>query len=77
MEASVREEIGKLQECRCGQEHGYPIQEGDVAHAVCGYAKSVGAHLVVIGRGKDRQMGRLRTNAYGIIRQSPCPVLSI
>jgi len=55
----------------------FTTREGDVADAVCGYAKSVGAHLVVIGRGKDRQMGRLRTNAYGIIRQSPCPVVSI
>ena len=49
----------------------------DIADAVCGYAKSVGADLVVIGRGKDRQIGRLRTNAYGIIRQAHCPVLSI
>ena len=77
MEAIVREEIGNLQSAAAAKSMAVRIQEGDVAHAVCGYAKSVGAHLVVIGRGKDRQMGRLRTNAYGIIRQSPCPVLSI
>jgi hypothetical protein len=77
MEAIVREEIGNLQSAAAAKSMAISIQEGDVAHAVCGYAKSVGAHLVVIWRGKDRQMGRLRTNAYGIIRQSPCPVLSI
>jgi len=77
MEATVREEIGNPQSTAAAKRMVVSIQEGDVADAVCGYAKSVGAHLVVIGRGKDRQMGRLRTNAYGIIRQSPCPVVSI
>ena len=33
--------------------------------------------LVVIGRGVVRQtLGRLRTSAYAIIREAPCPVLS-
>jgi len=77
MEAIAREEIGNLQSAAAAKNVAVFIREGDVAHAVCGYATSVGADLVVIGRGKDRQMGRLRTNAYGIIRQSPCPVLSI
>jgi nucleotide-binding universal stress UspA family protein len=37
-----------------------------------------GADLAIIGRGHmQRALGRLRTNAYGIIRSSPCPVLSI
>ena len=40
--------------------------------------KEVGADLLVIGRGpRDRMDGRLTTHAYAIIRQSPCPVLSI
>ena len=76
-EAMVRETIGEFHSVAAAKSMAVRIQEGDVAHAVCGYAKSVGAHLVVIGRGRDRQMGRLRTNAYGIIRQSPCPVLSV
>jgi hypothetical protein len=34
--------------------------------------------LAVIGRGAlQGTLGRLRTHAYGIIRQSPCPVLSM
>lgn len=76
-EAKIRETIGELQGAAAAKSMSIRIQEGDVAQAVCGYAKSVGAHLVVIGRGRDRDMGRLRTNAYGIIQQSPCPVLSI
>jgi len=36
------------------------------------------ADLVVIGRSTDAHLGgRLRANAYGIIRQSPCPVISV
>jgi hypothetical protein len=36
------------------------------------------ADLLVIGRGSAAGMfGRLRTNAYAIIRQSPCPVVSV
>ena len=54
------------------------IQEGDAPKAVCSLAKTVGADLLVIGRGpRDRMNGRLTTHAYAIIRQSPCPVLSI
>lgn len=33
--------------------------------------------LVVIGRGMDHALGRLRSNAYAIIRESPCPVISV
>jgi nucleotide-binding universal stress UspA family protein len=36
------------------------------------------AELVVIGRGKIRKpLGRLRSHAYAIIRESPCPVISV
>jgi nucleotide-binding universal stress UspA family protein len=36
------------------------------------------ADLVVIGRGKIRKpLGRLRSHAYAIIRESPCPVISV
>jgi nucleotide-binding universal stress UspA family protein len=54
------------------------IQEGEAPKTVCSFAKQVGADLLVIGRGpKDRMAGRLTTHAYAIIRQSPCPVISI
>jgi len=33
---------------------------------------------VVIGRGSVQgKFGRLRTHAHGIVRQSPCPALSV
>lgn len=36
------------------------------------------ADLVVIGRGHlGEPLGRLRTNVYAVIRQSPCPVISV
>jgi nucleotide-binding universal stress UspA family protein len=54
------------------------IQEGESAHAVCSLAKKVGADLLVIGRGpQDGAGGHFTTHAYAIIRQSPCPVVSI
>jgi nucleotide-binding universal stress UspA family protein len=54
------------------------IQEGDSAHAVCSLAKKVGSDLLVIGRGPhDGTFGRFTTHAYGIVRQAPCPVVSI
>ncbi len=47
-------------------------------HAICSFAQGTGADLLVIGRGSDQhQNARLRTDAYAIIRQSPCPVLSL
>jgi nucleotide-binding universal stress UspA family protein len=36
------------------------------------------ADLVVIGRGRLHEtLGRLRSNAYAIIRDSPCAVISV
>jgi nucleotide-binding universal stress UspA family protein len=41
-------------------------------------AKEHGANLLVIGRGSASGIfGRLRANAYSIIRESPCPVVSV
>jgi nucleotide-binding universal stress UspA family protein len=51
---------------------------GDVHEGVCLAATDLKADLVVINRGTDGGFGgRLRTNAYAIIRESPCPVVSI
>jgi nucleotide-binding universal stress UspA family protein len=50
---------------------------GTVPDAVAKTASLCNADLVVIGRGVfQERLGRLRSNAYGIIRQSPCSVLS-
>lgn len=51
---------------------------GSVARAVRQTAIDQNSDLVVIGRGVMReQLGRMRTNTYAIIRESPCPVLSV
>ncbi|HYL36657.1 MAG TPA: universal stress protein [Bryobacteraceae bacterium] len=50
----------------------------EVASAVCGCAAREKADLLVIGRSMEGGvLGRLRENAYSIIRQSPCPVVSV
>jgi nucleotide-binding universal stress UspA family protein len=54
------------------------IEIGSIANAVAAAAKSVQADLLLIGRSSlDGVTGRLPTNAYAIIRESPCPVLSV
>ena len=54
------------------------IVADDVAYAVCGCAGREKADLLVIGRSVAQGvLGRLRANAYSIIRQSPCPVISV
>lgn len=51
---------------------------GNIAGSVCEEARRHEAELVVIGRGASQgTLGRLRTHAHAIIRQSPCPVLSV
>ena len=54
------------------------VEGGDPPKAVCRAAERAHADLLVIGRGSAAGIfGRLRTNAYAIIRQSPCPVVSV
>jgi nucleotide-binding universal stress UspA family protein len=54
------------------------VDSGDAATVVCDIAADIKADLLVIGRGSAAGVfGRLRTNAYSIIRQSGCPVVSV
>ncbi len=54
------------------------IEADEVPQAVKNCAEAVDADLLVIGRSvEEGVLGRLRTNAYSIIRQSPCPVISV
>jgi nucleotide-binding universal stress UspA family protein len=73
----AREQMAQLQEGMpvCGDMH---IETGDAAAAVSRAVEELGADLLVIGRSlHSGVMGRLRANAYAIIRESPCPVVSI
>jgi len=77
MEARIAGEIAALQE-KAGAQAEVLIEPGDPPKVVCGTAGRLHADLLVIGRGSAAGVfGRLRTNAYAIIRQSPCPVVSV
>lgn len=53
------------------------VEGGHASHVVRDAAVKYAADLVVTGRGKlHEHFGRLRSNTYAIIRDSPCPVLS-
>jgi len=49
----------------------------DVPQAVCSAASRLDADLVVVGRGPSTGEGRLHTKVYSIVRQSPCPVVTL
>jgi len=54
------------------------VESGDVPHTVRLVAEAEGADLLWIGRGHAHGLlGRLRTNAYAILRESPCPVVAV
>ncbi len=77
LERSVRADLDRLRQ-RFGAEAEAAIEPGDPPKVVCGLAATLHADLLVIGRGSAAGVfGRLRTNAYAIIRQSPCPVVSV
>jgi len=73
----ARTEIAKL-DAETGAQPEILVEDGDAPRVVCTAAQRLGADVLVIGRGSAAGMfGRLRTNAYAIIRQSPCPVISV
>jgi len=77
MELAVRDDLARLQQ-RFGTEAELVVEAGDPPKLVCEMAERGRAGLLVIGRGSAAGVfGRLRTNAYAIIRQSPCPVVSV
>ena len=72
-----RDELGKVKRT-LGEESQILFAGGDVPEAVCRKAKELHADLVVIGRSpKAGDVGTTRTTSFTIIRESPCPVVSI
>ena len=56
----------------------YRVAVGDITLTVAEEARREQADLVIVGRGSvSEPFGRLRTHVFGIIQQSPCPVLSV
>lgn len=71
------EDLKRLQDVTGTASAAVHIQEGEPANTVCSLAQTLGADLLVIGRGAREGMGSLTTTAYAIIRESPCPVISV
>ncbi len=73
----ARERVQAVKDC-VGSAAETSVVAEEVAYAVCGAAGREKADLLVIGRSvAEGMLGRLRANAYSIIRQSPCPVISV
>lgn len=54
------------------------LRMGKPAQVIHDEARSQEADLVVVGRGTiQKALGRLRSTAYAIIREAPCPVISV
>jgi len=77
LKASARREIAALQK-DAGTDFRVCVETGDAATVVASIAEKDRADLVLIGRGiLPHFAGRLRTHVYAIVRDAPCPVLSI
>ena len=72
-----RERIGQMQ-AQAGTRLEACIQMGAPGRVIHQAALGYSADIVVIGRGKiQKPLGRLRSGAYDIIREAPCPVISV
>ena len=77
LQTEARNTIAKMQ-VSAGVTAQLCIGAGDVAKVVQEAAIHHKADLLVVGRGHaTRTLGRLRTHVYSIIRESPCPVISV
>jgi nucleotide-binding universal stress UspA family protein len=77
IENQAREDLEKLNQ-NLGANAEVIVESGQTAAAVREVAERSQADLVVIGRGAiTGTLGRLRANAYAIIREAPCPVISV
>ncbi len=73
----TRELLAKLQ-FEAGTQAGVVIEVGGPAKVVRDAALAKRADLVVVGRSEVHGiLGRFRENSYSIIREAPCPVLSL
>ncbi|HEV3332260.1 MAG TPA: universal stress protein [Bryobacteraceae bacterium] len=75
--AAAQKELELLQKQR-GATADLLVEAGEPAQVIAAAASRLHADVVVIARGSAAGgFGRLRTNAYAVIRQSPCPVVSV
>jgi len=77
LEQQAREAITRMQN-EAGTNFDVCVKAGSIPAKVREEALSHNADLVLIGRGAlPHFAGRLRSHAYSIVRDMPCPVLSI
>jgi nucleotide-binding universal stress UspA family protein len=75
LEAHSREQVEAAITAMAGERAEVIIDHGAPAQVVS--RRSEGADLVIIGRTAPGPLGRLRAQSYAIVRESPCPVLSV
>jgi len=74
---AAREQLVKVQQ-QAGTEVDLVVDSGNVAQLVRRVALQKRSDLIVIGRGSIQGgLSRLKANAYAIVREAPCPVLSV
>lgn len=77
LKTRLRESISGLQH-ETSTDADVQIEEGEPHTVIPELASRLNADLIVIGRGVNSGvLGRLRAHAYEIIRNAPCPVLSV
>jgi nucleotide-binding universal stress UspA family protein len=75
--SAARQALESLQE-ELGSRAAIRVEAGEVSKVVAHLAGELKADLLVIGRKAEAGvLGRLEMTAYSIIRQSPCPVVSV
>jgi nucleotide-binding universal stress UspA family protein len=70
----------KLEELKkaLGVDAPHRVVDGAVAAAIREEAVRTGADLIVAGRGHQQEtVGRMWSSLYEIVREAPCPVLSV
>jgi nucleotide-binding universal stress UspA family protein len=73
----ARERLAKMQS-EIGTNFDVWLRFGKVGHVVHQAALDHHADLILIGRGVIRKaLGRLRSQSYAVIREAPCPVISV
>lgn len=74
----ARDRLAQLQ-IDAGTNFPVQIRSGELGHQFHDACMEAEADLVVIGRGhvKENGFGRLRTHSYELIREAPCPVISV
>jgi nucleotide-binding universal stress UspA family protein len=72
----ARHRIGELQKS-VGCEAMLRVVHGSIKNALLDAGQQSGADLLIIGRPQSNALGRMRDFTYGVVRDSPFPVLSL